>query len=151
MVNTLRPRQNGRHFPDDIFKCTFLNENISISIKISIKFVSKGPINNIPTLVQIMACHRPGDKPLSEQMMVSLLAHICVTQPQWVNVVPLPWWRNSTETLFALLALNEWKPSATSGFLSQVTSNAELFSFILTWTHIWTVWLSVVWGTMTPI
>ena len=24
---TLRPRQNGRHFPDDIFKCIFLNEN----------------------------------------------------------------------------------------------------------------------------
>ena len=26
-INTLRPRQNGRHFPDDIFKCIFLNEN----------------------------------------------------------------------------------------------------------------------------
>ena len=23
IVNTLRPRQNGRHFPDDIFKCIF--------------------------------------------------------------------------------------------------------------------------------
>ena len=27
-VNTLRPRQNGRHFPDDIFTCIFLNENV---------------------------------------------------------------------------------------------------------------------------
>ena len=27
-VNTLRPRQDGRHFPDDIFKSIFLNENI---------------------------------------------------------------------------------------------------------------------------
>ena len=26
--NTLRPRQNGRHFPDDIFQCIFLNENV---------------------------------------------------------------------------------------------------------------------------
>ena len=26
--NTLRPRQNGRHFPGDIFKCIFLNENV---------------------------------------------------------------------------------------------------------------------------
>ena len=52
-VNTLRPRQNGRHFPDDIFKCIFFNENISISIQISLKFVPKGPINNIPALVQI--------------------------------------------------------------------------------------------------
>ena len=29
--NTLRPRQNGQHFPDDIFKCIFLNENVLIS------------------------------------------------------------------------------------------------------------------------
>ena len=65
-VITLRPRQNGRHFADDIFKCIFLNENVSIAIKISLKFVPKGPINNIPSLVQIMAWRRPGDKPLSE-------------------------------------------------------------------------------------
>ena len=84
-VNTLRPRQNGRHFPDDIFKCIFLNENVSIAIKILLKFVPKGPINNIPALVQIMAWRRPGDKPLSEPMMVSLPTHICVTRPQWVN------------------------------------------------------------------
>ena len=63
LVNTLRPRQNGCHFADDIFKCIFLNENVSIAIKISLKFVPKGPINNIPALVQIMAWHRPGDKP----------------------------------------------------------------------------------------
>ena len=42
---------NGRHFPDDIFKCIFLNENVLISIKISLKFVPKGQINNIPALV----------------------------------------------------------------------------------------------------
>ena len=88
-VNTLRPRQNGRHFPDGIFKYTFLNENVWISIKISLKFVPKGPINNIPSLVQIMAWHRPGDKPLSERIMVSLLTHICVTRPQWVKTYAL--------------------------------------------------------------
>ena len=27
-VNTLRPKQSGRHFADDIFKCIFLNENV---------------------------------------------------------------------------------------------------------------------------
>ena len=84
-LNTLRPRQNGRHFPDDIFKCIFLNGNAWISIKISLKFVPKGPINKIPSLVQIMAWRRPGDKPLSEPMMVSLLTHICVTRPLWVK------------------------------------------------------------------
>ena len=69
-----------------IFKCIFFNENVYISIKISLKFVPKGPINNIPALVQIMAWRRTGDKPLSEPMMVSLLKHICVTRPQWVNL-----------------------------------------------------------------
>ena len=83
--NTLRPRQNGRHFPEDIFKCIFLNENVKILIKISLKFVPNGPINNIPALVQIMAWRRPGDKPSSKPMMVSLLTHICVIRPQQVN------------------------------------------------------------------
>ena len=86
--NTLRPRQNGRHFADDIFKCIFLNENVWIPIKFSLKFDPKGPINYIPAFVQIMAWRRPGDKPLSETMMVRLLTHICVTRPQWVNQIP---------------------------------------------------------------
>ena len=85
VVNTLRPRQHERHFADDIFRCLFLNENVSIPIKISLKFVPKGPINNFPTLVQVMAWRRPGDKPLSEPMLVSLSTRICVTRPQWVN------------------------------------------------------------------
>ena len=74
--NTLRPRRNGHHFADDIFKCIFLNENISISIKISLQFVPKCPINNIPVLVQIMARRCSGDKPLSKPMMVSLPTHM---------------------------------------------------------------------------
>ena len=84
-LNTLRPKLNGRHFADDIFKRIFLNENILVPIKISLKFVPKGPINNIPALVQVMAWRRPGDKPLSEPMMVNSTTHICVTRPQWVN------------------------------------------------------------------
>ena len=83
--NTLRPRQNGRRFADDTFKRIFLNENVRISIKISLTFVTKGPINNNPALIQIMAWRRSGDKPLSEPMMVSLLTHIDVTRPQWVK------------------------------------------------------------------
>ena len=85
--NTLRPRQNGRHFADDTFNCIFVNENVRISIKFSLKFVPKGPINNIPALVQIMAWRRPGDKPLSGPVVVSLLTHICITRPQWVNTL----------------------------------------------------------------
>ena len=86
-INTLRPRQNGRHFTDDIFKCIFLNENVQIPIGISLKFVPNCLINNNPALVQIMAWRRPGDKPLYEPVMVSLPKHICVIRPQWVNTL----------------------------------------------------------------
>ena len=81
----LRPTQNGHHLPDDSFKWIFINENIWISSKISLKFVPWVPINRITALVQIMAWCRPGHKPLSEWMMVNLMMHICVTRPQWVK------------------------------------------------------------------
>ena len=97
IINTLRPRQNGRHFADNIFKCIFLNESVWIPIKISLQFVPRGPINNIPALVQIMAWRRPGDKPLSEAMMVSIPMHICVIRPQWVKSPGILGWLNVTK------------------------------------------------------
>ena len=81
-INTLRPGQNGRLFADDTLKRIFLNENVRISIEIALKCVPKGPINNMPSLVQIMAWRRSDDKPLSVPMMVSSPTHICVTRPQ---------------------------------------------------------------------
>ena len=75
--NILRPRQNGRKVPDEIFKCIFFNEKISIEIKIPLKFVPKGAINSILSLVQIMGRRRPGDNPLSEPMIV-MLQRICI-------------------------------------------------------------------------
>ena len=83
-INTLRPRQNGSHFADDTCKRISLKGYVRILIKISPKFVPKSPIDNIPALFQIMAWRQPGNKPLSEAMMVSLLTHICVARPQWV-------------------------------------------------------------------
>ena len=59
--STLRPRQDSRHFADDIFKCIFLNENVSISITISLLFILDVPIDN--------HWQRPCDKPLSEPMI----------------------------------------------------------------------------------
>ena len=60
-------------------------------IKISPKFVPKCLIDNNWALVQVMAWRWPGNKALSEPMMVSLLMHICITWPQWVKIgfVPL--------------------------------------------------------------
>ena len=85
IFNTLRLRQNCRHIPDVTFKWIFLNGNVCISIKISLKSVPEGLINNIPAMVHIMAWHQPGDKPLFEPLMVSLLTQKFITRPQWVN------------------------------------------------------------------
>ena len=85
LFNTLRLRQNGRHFTDDILRCIFMNEDAWLSIKILLKFVSGGPNNKIPVLVQIMAWCRPDNKPLSELIKVSLLTHMCVIRLQWVK------------------------------------------------------------------
>ena len=64
------------HSADGIFKCIFLNENVWISIKISLNVVPRGPINNVLALVQIMAWCLVGVKPLCEPMLVNLLTHI---------------------------------------------------------------------------
>ena len=69
-TNSLRPRQNGRNFADNIFKGIFFNENVWILNKISLKYVPYGLIDNKAALVQIMAWRRRGDKPLSEAMLV---------------------------------------------------------------------------------
>ena len=89
---TLRPRQNGRHFADKRFQMFPWMKIYGFRLNFA-EVCPKGPMNNIPALIQLMVWRRPGDKPLSESMMVSLLTHICVTRPQWViwgSV--LTWW-----------------------------------------------------------
>ena len=55
---------------DGIFKRIFLIESDTIPIQISLKLVPGRPIDNKPSLVQVMAWRRPGDTPLSEPMMI---------------------------------------------------------------------------------
>ena len=114
LVNTLRPRQDGRHFADDIFKCISLSENVRISINFSLKFIPKGQIKNIAALVQIMAWHRPGDKPFSETMMVRLLPHICLTRLQWVEIVK-PTLMNTRSHFIWLIKSTGCKTSSNGG------------------------------------
>ena len=69
------PRQNGRHFADDIFRCIFLNQKFCILFKISLTFV---PSDKNPVLVSIMAWRRIGDKPLFKPILTQfsdLLGH----------------------------------------------------------------------------
>ena len=79
----------GRDKMDAISQTTYSNafswmKIFEFPIEISLKSILKGQINNIPAEFQIMAWRRPGDKPLSKPMTVSLLTHICVTQSHWV-------------------------------------------------------------------
>ena len=83
---------------------TILSSDFSIIMKIfefRLRFhwnlLPRPQLTNIPSLVQIMAWHRPGNKPLSEPMLVSLPTHICITRPQWVkfrveNCSYFNWW-----------------------------------------------------------
>ena len=56
-------------------------------MNISPNFVPKNPINDILSLVPIMARHRPGDKPLSEPVMVSLLMSLGLNELRLTKVV----------------------------------------------------------------
>ena len=56
-------------FADNTFEYKFVNENVLISIIIPLNFVHKGPIDNKSSLVQVMAWHQIGDKPLHDPMM----------------------------------------------------------------------------------
>ena len=76
-LTPFRKRQFSNAFP-----------NALISLKISLQFVPKDRLKNIPALVQIMAWCRPGDKPLSEPMLGRSLTHTCVTGRQWVKEYP---------------------------------------------------------------
>ena len=91
-----------------------------LRFKISLKFVPKGRINNIPSLVQIMAWRRPGDKPLSEPVTVRLLTHICVIRPQWLNKI----WR--------YVEYCYWQPS---GHVVRLKMKYKCCNYLLRFTH----------------
>ena len=46
-----------------------MNETFCILIRISLKFIPEGSIDNKAALVQVMPWHQTGDKPLPEPMM----------------------------------------------------------------------------------
>ena len=58
---------------DNILKCIFFNENDRIEIQISLKFVPMHPIDNKSSLVQVMAWHQTGDKPLPGPIMTQFI------------------------------------------------------------------------------
>ena len=121
--NTLRLKQNGPHFPDDIFDCIFLNENAWILIKIALKFVTKGSINNSPALVQVMAWRRSSDKPLSVHWWLCLLL-ACGDIKHFPYVDSM-----MTSTFSTLLAICKGNSPVTGEFPTQrpVTCSFDVF------------------------
>ena len=89
VLNTLRLKQNGCHFADDIFKCVFFNENVWIWNQISLQFVPKSSIDDKSALVQVMACHQTGNKLLPETMMVKFTD----TYNVWLGLIELKNWK----------------------------------------------------------
>ena len=85
IINTFSPGRNCCHFADGNSKCILWNKNVRFLFSISLHVVPKVGISNIPALVHIMAWHPPANKPLSKAMVVSLLAHVCVTYTQWIK------------------------------------------------------------------
>ena len=78
--------------------------------------------SSIQAFVQMMAWRRPGDKPLSEPMMVSFLTHICITRPQWVNnryYIWLRYWWIVTSTFSWYMYLPYHAPIPTAVYLNR--------------------------------
>ena len=69
-INTLRPRQNGRHFRW-YFKCTFLNANVWISIKVSLKFLMP-PAQRSWRVVYCFHLVRPSVRPSVDKILLAL-------------------------------------------------------------------------------
>ena len=123
--NTLRSRQKGHRFANDTFKHIFLNENVRITIEISLKFVAKGRINNNPALLQIMVWRRPGDKPLSEPMMVYWRIYVSLGLIE-LRISPctlmiLLWFWNA----FTILAICKGNSPVDDGLTYQSACNAN--------------------------
>ena len=111
------------------FKCIFLNENMWISIKVSLKFIPEDPINTISAPVHIIARRQPGEKPLSESMMVSYWRHSASVSQVPTSCIYGTWWRHQMETFSALLAICAGNSPVTGEFPAQrpVTRSFDVF------------------------
>ena len=81
-------QNKNSHFTYNTYKFMFLYENCCILIPNSLKFVAKGPMNNEPALVEIMAWHQTDDKPLSEPMSIHKPRHKGPLLLTWFNFDP---------------------------------------------------------------
>ena len=81
LLNAFPPGQNGRHFPDDISKCIFMNEEFRILVQMSLNLVPVGPINNKSALILVMAWPQRGTNPLGEPILTQFID--AYMRPSW--------------------------------------------------------------------
>ena len=109
-ADTMRFRQNGRHYAYDIFKLILLNENVSNLFQISLNFVPKGPNYIKSSFVRVMVWQLTGYKLLNQWWLRSLNGF---TRPQWVKHWQMKWITfeqicNHISTVFKLIPTNKW-------------------------------------------
>ena len=80
------PEQIGSHIADDKVKCIFMNENFCILIRIPLKYVSRGPIDNKPALGKITACAEYATSHYMNKSLTISRTHIRGTRGRWVRV-----------------------------------------------------------------
>ena len=110
-LNTLRPRQNGCHFADDIFKCILLNEIVLnfpkfYSHESNCQYGSIGSDNSLaPNRLQteVGACSVPSH--YLNQWWRRLPKHTCITRPQWVMVIHVGTFCNRSDAQHASCVL----------------------------------------------
>ena len=100
---------------DDIFKCNFINENISFSINSPLNFVPKGPTDNKWSLVEVMAWRRTGDITLPEPMMTQFSdayasSDLNELMQDWSNsrVLAMELLQSCAKPLFNVVTLDLW-------------------------------------------
>ena len=122
------------------------------AFRISLRFVSQGPIKNIPALWHKIAWRGPGNKPLSEPMMVRLPTHICVTRPLWVD-------KNTTkiQVYHRLGLISNWdvcpeifSPMSWCVLLGSAECASLCFQYFLWWDGMsfpyeWVAWWELFW------
>ena len=101
---------------------------------ISLKFVHKGSISDIPALVQIMAWCRLGDKPLSEPMLACSPTHVYVSRPQWLNssgICQIWVWFKRFESHFCKIRLiSNWTTHYNDVIMSTVVSQVTILTIV---------------------
>ena len=137
-------------FADDIFESIFYNENIWISIKISLKFVPKGPIDNKPSLIHIKAWCRTSGKPLSAlQWRHNEHDSVSNHQPHDCFLNRLFRRRSKKTSKLRVAGLCAENSPGTGEFPAQKASNAENIS--IWWRHHGTNYGLVYWRIYTSL